>query len=135
MNELQELTQTDLVPYERGIPPTNVLRATLGRFLPGSFLGLGILVAMLGLPGNGTLADFVATSLRLVAPLLLGYGLGLESLRRWLYPDAEIEGRRSFIAGLMSSVAIAIPLALVPAFWASAIACRASVVLPEDSGP
>ena len=27
-------------------------------------------------------------------------------IRRWLYPDAQIDGRRSFIAGIMSPAAV-----------------------------
>ena len=34
--------------------------------------------------------------------MTLGFGVGLTGLRRWLYPDAKVEGRRSLIAGLLS---------------------------------
>ena len=35
-----------------------------------------------------------------------GYWAGLEVMRRWLYPDAAVDGRRSVIAGFMSPVAL-----------------------------
>jgi hypothetical protein len=38
--------------------------------------------------------------------LALGYGIGLEGLRRWLFPDAGVDGRRSLVAGIVSPLAL-----------------------------
>ena len=111
MEGLQGTTGKELVPYKQGVSLGTVIRASLGRFLPGSILGLGSVFALLGLgPGEwlGAAAIFGAG----VGALTLGFGLGLEALRRWLYPDAKVEGRRSFVAGLMAPVAAFVTAAL-----------------------
>ena len=38
--------------------------------------------------------------------LTLGFGAGLVALRRWLYPDAKVNGRRSFIVGVIAPVVV-----------------------------
>ena len=38
----------------------------------------------------------------LASGLTLGFGLGLTALRRFLYPDAAVDKRRSLLAGLCS---------------------------------
>jgi hypothetical protein len=91
---------TDLIKYERGLPFRNVLRATLLRFLPGATATLAGGLVLMG----GSL--FSLESLAVIAGgaglLSLGFGAALEILRRWLYPDVELDGRRSFVAGLVS---------------------------------
>lgn len=86
--------------YERGIPFREALAATVFRFLPGA------LVTMVGgimLMGGSLLRPDVLAIIAGGAGLLsLGFGTGLEVVRRWLYPDADIVGRRSVVAGLVS---------------------------------
>jgi hypothetical protein len=53
-----------------------------------------------------------------VGPLAIGFGLGLFGLHRWLFPDSEVTGRKSFIAGLLTPIAMlgaAVLLQLQPA--------------------
>ena len=54
-----------------------------------------------------------------MGPLAIGFGLGLFGLHRWLYPDSEVTGRKSFIAGLLTPIAMlgaGVLLQLQPAF-------------------
>lgn len=94
-----------VVPYERGLPLSSTVRATLTRFLPGAATSVvaGITLA------SGRFPDITAESVLVVGAVVgmlsLGYLVGLEALRRWLYPDAAVEGRRSFMAGLMAPIA------------------------------
>jgi hypothetical protein len=97
---------TDLAPYERGISLREVAKGTLGRFLPGSVIGMGLLSVIIppvGLDGPLLLELLL---LHEVGPLVIGFGLGLVGLHRWLYPDSEVTGRKSFIAGLLTPIAM-----------------------------
>ena len=100
---------TDLVPYERGISLREIVKGTLGRFLPGSVIGMGGLAAVFNIIGPGGPLSFLAEVgfmlSSFAAPLALGFGLGLVGLSRWLYPDSRVSGRRSFIAGCLSPLA------------------------------
>lgn len=123
MNDLEEIGSHDLAPYERGLPFRDVLEGSLTRFLPGAIVGLTGMLAWVGWPSN-VLAN-VPGYLALVAIVSLGFGLGLEGLRRWLYPDASLGGSRSFVAGLMVGpiwfsiiVAELIPALQGPQAWA-----------------
>jgi hypothetical protein len=121
-NEPTDTESHDLVPYERGLPFRDVLRGSLTRFLPGSVVGLAGILAWGGWP------NFLANLpgyLALVAVATVGFGIGLEGLRRWLFPDAKIDGGRSFVAGLMVGpiwfsviVASLIPALQGPQAWA-----------------
>jgi hypothetical protein len=121
-NDLTETDPHDLVPYERGLPFRDVLMGSLTRFLPGSVVGLSAILAWGGWP------NFLANLpgyLALVAVATVGFGIGLEGLRRWLFPDAKIDGGRSFVAGLMVGpiwfsviVASLIPALQGPQAWA-----------------
>jgi hypothetical protein len=103
--------------YDRGVATSEVARATLTRFLPASLLSLGTVFVVINASLLGSrvvdilLMVFGAT---LGAGVLLagGYWTGLTLLRRWLYPDAEISGRRSIIAGLMSPLGLFISVVL-----------------------
>ena len=106
---------TDLAPYEPGLPFKDVVRGTVTRFLPGSLAVFAPikLVQLLGAPDR---AAFLLSDLALGLGLpLLGFGLGLELLRRWLYPDAEIDGRRSLIAGLATPIFLSVAYYFLPA--------------------
>jgi hypothetical protein len=99
---------TDLVPYERGISLREVAKGTLARFLPGSFIGLGVLQVLLPLRvpyGPLALAELLLLE---VGALVIGFGLGLVGLHRWLYPDSEVAARKTFVAGLLSPMALII---------------------------
>jgi hypothetical protein len=100
---------TDLVPYQRGVSLSHVAKGTFGRFLPGSVVGMTVPALVLDFMGPGgplSFLDVILVQLTLAAPLVLGFGLGLLALGGWLYPDADVSGRRSFIAGLVSPVAV-----------------------------
>jgi hypothetical protein len=98
MNDLEEITGGELAPYERGVSLREAIQGALTRFLPGSVAGL------LGILAYGGFPNFLANLpgyVGLVGSLTLGFGLGLEAMRRWLYPDAKVNGGRSLVAGLM----------------------------------
>jgi hypothetical protein len=50
--------------------------------------------------------ETILAQMYFAGPLAVGFGLGLVALGHWLYPDANVSGRRSFIAGLVSPIAI-----------------------------
>lgn len=97
---------TDLVPYEAGISLREVVKGTLTRFLPGSVIGMGVLAAIIPPLGLTKLRLLELLLLHEVGPLVLGFGLGLLGLHRWLYPDAEVTGRKSFVAGILTPIAM-----------------------------
>jgi hypothetical protein len=104
MSELQETTPAEVVPYRRGVSLKATLRGAFKRFLPAA----GVLYG-----GAAVLGMFIEPSAWLIPGLALvaggltaGFGLGLEVLRRWLYPDAKVDGRRSMVAGLLSPFAL-----------------------------
>ncbi len=108
---------TDLVPYERGISLREIVEGTLGRFLPGSVIGMGGLAAVVNIIGPGGPLSFLAEVGFMLSsfagPLAMGFGLGLVGLSRWLYPDSKVSGRRSFIAGLLSPLAFSATTLLI----------------------
>lgn len=97
---------TELVPYEAGLSLREIAKGTLARFLPGSVIGMGLLSAIIPPRGLDGLRLLEFLLLHEVGPLVIGFGLGLVGLHRWLYPDSEVAGRRGFIAGLLSPVAM-----------------------------
>ena len=97
---------TELMPYERGISLSRVLKGTATRFLPGSVIGMGALSALIPPGGLSGIRLLEMVLLHQVGPLALGFGLGLVGLHRWLYPDSEVQGRRSLVAGLLSPIAM-----------------------------
>ena len=102
MGEDGDSTSVQLVPYERGLPLSTALRGTFGRFLPGTVLSLAAVFTFLGGGGPGVWPEAIVLVGGTGLALSLGFGAGLEALRRWLYPDARVDGRRSFVAGLMA---------------------------------
>jgi hypothetical protein len=100
---------TALVPYERGVSLGQIAKGTFGRFLPGSVIGMSIPALLLDFMGPGgpmSFLDVMLLQMYSAAPLIVGFGSGLLALGRWLYPDANVSGRKSFIAGLVSPIAI-----------------------------
>lgn len=94
--------------YAPGVPSEQILRGALLRFLPSSVLSLTIVAALVGPFGFTQLAGAVLLS----AGLTAGYLGALGVLGRWLYPDAEVHGRRSVVSGLLAPIAMLIPTAL-----------------------
>lgn len=102
--------------YRPGFPLAASLKGALGRFLPGALVSLAAVLSVLGgVPGGGEFMEAVLTLLVGAAGMTAGFAAGLEGLRRWLYPDAKIAGRKSFIAGLMAPVAVFVAGALMSA--------------------
>ena len=104
----EEMQPAEVIPGVRGVPLSFAAKGTLTRFLPASLAVLGAfsvpailhdpsrLLVVLGVVGLEALG------------LSVGFGTGLLALRRWLFPSAKIEGRRSLFAGLMSPLALGI---------------------------
>lgn len=133
MSELEKPGESgEIVPYERGIRLAPALRGALLWFLPASTLSLA--VVLFGLAG-ATLDDFSrfgSAVLQFSGVMALGFWMGLEGMRRWLYPDAQVDGRRSFVAGLMSSFVVFILAALdvpVEGSGTEVVLCTTGVVL------
>ena len=106
--ELQKTEEnaTELMPYKRGVSLGKVLKGTIARFLPGSVIGMGVLSALIPPGGLSGLRLVEFLFLHQVGPLMIGFGLGLLGLHRWLYPDSEIQGRKSLVCGLLSPIAM-----------------------------
>ncbi len=98
---------TELVPYERGVSLREVRNGySLPDSLPGSVIGMGVLSAIIPPAGLDLPRLLELLLLHQVGPLAIGFGFGLFGLHRWLYPDSEITGRKSFIAGLLTPIAM-----------------------------
>lgn len=138
MDDPQQMTDkrvepaSRLVPYRRGVSLREVVKGTLALFLPGSLLTLigGMVLFAIGAGNARRFAAIVlwqTVSLGgLVIALTAGFGLGLLGLRRWLYPDAKLDGSRSFVAGLLSPVVVFI--VMVSGEWSWTFAQVVSVV-------
>jgi hypothetical protein len=74
----------------------------LKRFLPASAASLGGIGAGLSLfSSTFGLPQLLVLGVE-VAGLTLGFGMGLAGLGRFLFPDANVDRRRSVVAGLCS---------------------------------
>ena len=102
----------DLMPYKRGVSLREIVKGTVARFLPGSLITVFGAVSFLGVSISGDVLAVVGGLLGLAGALTVGFGLGLLGLRHWLYPDAKLDGPRSFIAGLMSPLALFIAVTM-----------------------
>lgn len=110
MGDLVESRHEAVVPYERGaIPFGDVLKGVVGRFLPASAVSLFGAVALTAAPGT-PLTPLFGMFGAWVAWIGLGFGVGLFALRRWLFPDANVSGTRSVLAGALGGL---MPLAIV----------------------
>ena len=112
MNELEQHSEVEVVPYERGLSIREVLRGALSRFFPASVLSMGAVGVAVGMPGPGQWLGWLMGVLGFAGALTGGFGLGLVALKRWLYPDADVTGRRSVVAGLLSPLAVFISVAV-----------------------
>lgn len=114
MEELEKTSGTELVPYERGLSFGEIVQASAGRFLPGAVLSFATTLTLIGgVPGSGEWLEALTVILAGAGALTLGFSAGLEALRRWLYPDAKVNGRRSFIAGVVAPAVAFIVSALL----------------------
>ncbi len=107
----KELQTTESGPlevarYKRGVSLRAVSKSALLRFLPGSLLSMAGLGAAMKVSVSTEVLAAAGGILGFAGLMTLGFGAGLFALRRWLYPDAEITGRRSVIAGLLSPLAL-----------------------------
>ncbi len=109
MSELEEAREGRLAPYERGIDGGEVVKATLGRFMPASILGA--VVSVIVMSGGSIPSELIFLPL-MVLPLGVGFGSGLGVLSRFLYPDANLNGSRSVVAGIMSPLAFGLIMLL-----------------------
>lgn len=109
--QLEDAAETGLVPYRRGVSLREIAKGALARFLPGSLITIGGLATIFDIRIVSDVLAAVGGFLGLAGALTVGFGLGLVGLRRWLYPDAKLSGRRSFLAGLMSPLALFIAAA------------------------
>lgn len=101
MTELTEVRPAGEI-QERGLADETVRRGVLKRFLPASVGSLAILGAGLSLLGpNLGLLQAMILGLEAIS-LTFGFALGLTGLKRLLYSDAAVDGRRSVVAGLCS---------------------------------
>ena len=104
--QVEHTAETDLVPYRRGVSLREVAKGVLARFLPGSLITMAGLATFFGVSIADDVLLAVGGFLGLAGALTVGFGLGLLGLRPWLYPDAKLSGHRSFVAGLMSPLAL-----------------------------
>ena len=72
MNDLGEIKEGELVPYERGVSLRDTIQGALTRFLPGSVAGLFGILAYGGFPNFLT---NLPGYLGLVGCLTVGFGL------------------------------------------------------------
>ena len=104
--QIQDERSAEAVRYERGVSLREVAKSTLLRFLPGSLLSMGGLAAAMNLEASFDILAAAGSVLGFAGLMTLGFGTGLIALRRWLFPDAEITGRRSFLAGALLPLAL-----------------------------
>ena len=110
MSDLEKWSGEALEPYEPGIERDELKGAVLSRFLPASLVSvLAVFAFLIGFP----LSEFIFVPVML-APLVAGFSAGLELLRRRLYPDADLKGRRTVLAGLLAPLTAFVALAINP---------------------
>ena len=98
----QEGADQGLVPYRRGVSLREIAKGAFARFLPGSLVSLGGLALVFDLSMRGGALATVGVVLGFAGALTLGFGSALLVLRSWLYPDAQLGGQRSLLAGLFA---------------------------------
>jgi len=93
-----------LVPSEASVERSEVVTATLGRFLPASIITAFVSLAVAS--GFPLESEWIFMPM-MAGILMVGFGLGLEVLRSFgfLHRDVNVRGRRSVIAGILSPFA------------------------------
>jgi hypothetical protein len=104
----EEIKPAEVIPGVRGVPLRFAAKGTLARFLPASLAVMGAFTIPAIIEDPGRLLIVLGIMGLEALGLSAGFGAGLLSLRRWLFPSAKIEGRRSSFAGLMSPLALGI---------------------------
>jgi hypothetical protein len=94
-------------PRERGLTLEETIGATLTRFLPASIISVGAVGLWITYSSGlaAPLGEILFLSLLFSGLLSIGFLIGLEGLRRWFYPRANVSGHRSVAAGLLSPFA------------------------------
>lgn len=112
MDELVGHSSTAVAEYRRGIPGREVVKGVFARFLPATSVPVAGLWIMSFLRGSGETVVWSTPPWVIWGGLLglttLGFGGGLVALRKWLFPDANVAGRRSVLAGVLAPL---VPLA------------------------
>jgi len=103
-------------PHESGIEQREIVTATLTRFMPASILSAVGLVVGSTVWSGSTIPEEIVFLPLMVVFLMAGFGVSLEVLRRFLHPDADVSGRRSVIAGVLSPFAYVLVAASVSQF-------------------
>ena len=84
-----------------------VLRATLLRFLPTTVVGsFALIFFMAGADLRSVSAGTYIELAVLLVAVAAGFGAGLTALRSRLRADAQLDGRRSVIAGMLGIVGL-----------------------------
>jgi len=102
-----EFNETEsLVPSEASVERSEVVTATLGRFLPASIITAFVSLAVVS--GFPLESEWIFMPM-MAGILMIGFGIGLEVLRSFgfLHRDVNVRGRRSVIAGILSPFAYA----------------------------
>ena len=110
--QIEHVVEAEVVPYQRGVSLREIGRGLLTKFLPGNLITIVGAGALLGVNVSADVLTAVGGLFGVSASLTAGFGLGLLAMRRWLYPDAKLDGTRSFVAGLMSPCALFIAAVL-----------------------
>lgn len=111
-SEVQSVTDAAVEVYEPGVGLGEVAKAGGLRFLPASLLSVfAVSAVLIGWPLSG--ARLMALPL-IVGALAGGFSAGLALLRGYLYPDANVAGRRSVVAGLVSPLLMFTVMTLAP---------------------
>ena len=97
-DDLAETREGGLESYEPGIHGDEVVKATLG-FMPASVLSAAASAVLMS---GGTIQPELIFLPLMALPLGAGFGVGLGVLSRFLYPDANLNGGRSVVAGFVS---------------------------------
>ena len=115
--QLEHRVESEVVPYRRGVSLQEIGKGMLTKFLPGSLLTILGAGAFFGVNISADVLTAVGGLFGVSAALTAGFGLGLLGLKRWLYPDANLNGMRSFVAGLMSPFALFIAAVMAGRGW------------------
>jgi hypothetical protein len=103
---MEQKEEHEVIPYRRGVSLRQIVKGALTRFLPGSLITMIGASLVLDISVAGDAFAAVGGLFGIAGALTAGFGLCLLGLRRWLYPDAKLDGTRSFVAGLMSPLAL-----------------------------
>lgn len=113
MGELERVVEADVATYRRGLRWPTIVRGALTRFLPGSIASSLGLFAFLNAGTPAAWIETAGVAFAAAAALTVGFGAALTMLKQRLYPDADVGGRRSLLAGLLAPLAIFMVMGVV----------------------